>query len=203
MIRMAPEASMKTYIFGLGTGRCGTQSLSRLLDSQTDSMITHEYGEILPWTIKTDRLDRKLQIISERGGVLVGDVASYYLPYVNHIIDKTHNRVKFIILKRDADEVCDSFMKKTSGRDHWRTGHGRPCRWDVAFPKFNDAQDKRDAIRKYCDMYYEMCENIPDELKYTINMTDLNVPTRCLQMLSWLRVEQPVYKKIHTNKNLQ
>ena len=38
----------KKIIFGLGTGRCGTMSLSKLLSHQKNSIISHELGG-LPW----------------------------------------------------------------------------------------------------------------------------------------------------------
>ena len=190
----------KQLIIGLGTGRCGTMSLSKLLTKQPHFHVTHEHGEILPWLITPERFDVKLQAMYNRHAHFVGDVASYYLPYTDYIIDKTLGNVKFIILKRDVEEVCDSFMRKTPGRNHWQTGPGRRCRWDQAFPKFEEAHDKREAIRSYYNQYYELCEDIPIEHKYVINTSDLNVSVQCIQMLAWLGIKQPVYAKIHSNK---
>jgi hypothetical protein len=195
---------MKTYIFGLGTGRCGTQSLAKLLNAQQESKITHEYSSILPWDKDIVAFDNKFKEISSRSGHFIGDVASYYLPYTSHILRKVSQEyIKFIILKRDINEVCESFMRKTHGRNHWQSNHsGRKCKWDIAFPCFNSLHTKREAIKEYYHLYYDMCAEIPEDLKYIINTNDLNSPGEVNRMLDWVGFNNPTFKKIHINKGV-
>ena len=41
---------MRRFIFGMGTGCCGTASLAWLLNSQENAFVGHELFPILPWS---------------------------------------------------------------------------------------------------------------------------------------------------------
>ena len=143
-------------MIGLGTGRCGTTSLARLLKSATGCHVAHEMDRIrthMTWDFTKDGMERAIALIESMPGVMVGDVGFYYLPYVEGISDARPD-VTFICMKRDRQETIESYMKKTEGRDHWRPGMGRPDPWDRMYPKF-DRPTKREAIGAYWDMYYQ------------------------------------------------
>lgn len=148
-------------MIGLGTGRCGTTSLSRLLDSSAECHATHEMDRIrsrLNWAFKREEIEKSLGILASRSAPVVCDVAFYYLPYVEYIAD-TRPDATFVCLRRDREETVESYMLKTEGRDHWRVGGGRPDTWDRLYPKF-DAPTKREAIGMYWDMYYGETERL-------------------------------------------
>ena len=120
-------------VFGIGTGRSGTNSLWRLLKFQAFSVVTHEDRTIKPepfWVVPSnltreaiakDRIDFYKQVRERHGDVLIGDVWSTHLPYVEAYIalDPT---VKVVVLERNREAVVKSFMSKTDYpdvRNHW------------------------------------------------------------------------------------
>jgi len=130
-------------IIGLGTGRCGTQTLARLLNMQKSALITHEKNpHTISWigsddvilsniqefeqAIKTGKPELSITHFATNKNIqekmdsiksvkLVGDVAFYYLPYVRLILKKNFN-IQFICLQRDEEETVNSYIKKTRGK---------------------------------------------------------------------------------------
>lgn len=104
-------------VIGLGTGRCGTQTLAMLLNGCDFRHSTHERAIQLPWkfdeTLYQIRLNEFLVKPHEH------DVALHYLPYISRFI-KDLPELKVIALKRDKKEVINSFMQKTKGQKDWR-----------------------------------------------------------------------------------
>lgn len=193
---------MCNVIIGLGTGRCGTVSLSKLLNYQFDSHISHELFK-LSW-ITDLRYFKEFELnINNRNSAYVGDVASWLLPYANNIIEKYPNS-KFIILKREKEEVITSFLKKTVGRNHWQSHNGidyKFCRYDKCFPKFSNDLTKAEAIGKYWEEYYRMCNQIDSTKCYWLNTEDLNDETECIKMLEFCGFDNPQFIKIKTNES--
>ena len=140
----------KQLIIGLGTGRCGTVSLTNLLVAQGVNA-THENIR-LPWLF-SDEIDTVLNDIISRNENRVSDTALYYLPYIPHIIDKYPN-TKFICLRRNKKDTVNSYIRKTQGRNHWSMEHDMiPNIWDKFYPTYK-ITDKREAIEYYWDEYY-------------------------------------------------
>lgn len=195
---------MKYIIIGLGTGRCGTVSLTNLFKLQSSCGAEHEHtahnsqhGEI--WGKNFTGL---VDYIENRSEKYICDVSFYNLPYVEQLIDMFDN-VKFVVMKRDRQETIDSYMRKTSGRNHWQIHNGtryKHCPWDSIYPKF-EGTDKADAIGKYWDYYYNTCSNIDQSLCYNLNTSDLNNKEKCLDMLNFCGFESPVYKYIKSNQS--
>lgn len=157
---------MKNLIIGLGTGRCGTTSLARLLALQPDSSFVHEGGFpknkyshfLLPWNVDLSKLIEWEKKIKELSGDrnFSGDVGSYFIQYVLAILQKYPN-AKFLCLKREKEQVVQSFIKRTRGRNHWMERipwyQARDIIWDKIFPRFN-VSNKKEAIALYWDIYY-------------------------------------------------
>lgn len=203
-------------IIGLGTGRSGTTSLAHLLNKQPNSVVFHEmnpsmmrfsgtkapvlntikeYEAILdggdPSYLTVD-LGRKqsadkYDALSQMKEVsLLGDIAFYYLTYVEDII-AISNRVRFVCLKRDRSQTINSWIKKSrierwrskwwgerlsalmqripfhESKNFWMDHDGTEWRldpvWDKCFPTFK-ASSKDEAIGKYYDYYYEEAEKL-------------------------------------------
>lgn len=134
---------------GLGTGRSGTSSLAKLLSAQHDALCFHEMNPSVVRFAGTPRpilntidefqaildggapsmltvdlsrgvsaraYDRLRQMTRVR---LIGDIALYYLQYVDLIVERNKN-VRFICLRRDKEETVESWMRKSAvGR--WRS----------------------------------------------------------------------------------
>ena len=198
-------------VFGLGSGRTGTASLSHLIGSQQGSICFHELNptgavfEGNPQPILNtvnefqailDGGDRRLLALDysrpasvakyaelrAAGDVrILGDIAFYYLRYVDDILAVNQN-VRFVCIKRDRSETVDSWLKKSAlkrwtslwiadrfkslvtrtpfhtSKNFWQVHDGAIWQldpvWDKTFPKF-EAASKKQAIEKYWDYYYE------------------------------------------------
>lgn len=194
---------MKNIIIGLGTGRCGTVSLTNLFKSQSSCVAEHEYtahnsqhGEV--WG---DNFMELVDYIESKSEKFVCEISFYNLPYIDQLIDR-YDDVKFIIMKRDRQETINSYLKKTINRNHWQEHDGtryKYCKWDSAYPKFEGA-DKADSIGMYWDYYYETCSNINQALCYNLNLDDLNNEGKCLDMLSFCGFVSPKYLNIKLNQ---
>ncbi len=183
-------------IIGLGTGRCGTMSLSYLLNQQPNVVATHEFPPHMPWDVDLELFDERMRQIQSRcdGDIdTAADVSLYYLPYVERIVETYGDRVRFIALKRDRSETVSSYSKKTAGMNHWVEHDGSRWAlsgWDKCYPKF-DVTDRQDAIGLYWDLYYAECDRLALSLpeQFSIwNMEDLNDKAKVKEILSFADV---------------
>jgi len=207
-------------VIGLGTGRSGTASLAKLMNAQKDAVCFHEmnpscvrffgtprpilntideYQAILdggdPSMLTVDlgravaakRYDELCKMPRVR---LIGDIAFYYLSYVDAIVARNAN-VRFVCLKRDKDATVRSWLRKSEverwrskriadrigaaitrepyheSRNFWMEHDGSKWQldpiWDKCFPKF-PGPTKTEAIEQYWDYYYVEAEKL--EKKY-------------------------------------
>jgi len=192
----------KRLIFGLGTGRCGSMSLANLLTYQSDCLISHELGGA-PWLTwePSKSLNVFMNRIVNRRESIVGDVSFYSLPYANILMDR-YDDVRFVILKRDKEETIKSYMKKTQGRNHWMLHNGSVWRldiWDRCYPKFN-VETKEEALSRYYDHYYELCQQLPQDKCFWLQSSELNDESKCLEMLKFCGIESPRFKIFKKNE---
>jgi len=180
---------MKKFIIGLGTGRCGTSSLSCLLSAQSHIIVPHEYKSPLPWKVSTKQIEERLKDLR----FLNGDIGYYYLSYIKMIMKK-FPQTKFVCLQRDRQKTINSFLKWTINRNHWINHDGtkwnKDPKWDPTFPKFECA-DKNKVLGKYYDHYYSEAHKV--ELKYPSSFkvfpTDyLNTTKGVKQVLSFCQI---------------
>lgn len=97
----------KHLVIGLGSGRCGTRSLARILG------LSHE-GYPLPW--KND--EHLFKISLAKLLQTDGDVGLYWLNYVVDILAEFPD-TKFICLKRDKQETIRSWIRRFDGSDRF------------------------------------------------------------------------------------
>lgn len=130
-------------VIGLGSGRTGTASLSRLFNSQRDAVCFHElnptgcvfegnpqpilntiaeFGRIVAGGPKNrlaidysrEASVKTYEELQQRDQVrLMGDIAYYYLKYVDDVLAQDP-QVKFVCIKRDRTETVDSWLEKSS-----------------------------------------------------------------------------------------
>lgn len=215
-------------VIGLGTGRSGTASLARLLSAQKDALCFHEmnpsavrfFGTPRPFINAIDEFqaildggDRSMLTVDLSRKVaaraydalcqmsrvrLIGDIAFYYLSYVEAIAHHNQN-VCFLCLRRNREETIRSWMVKSMierwpskrfadrlssviTREHYHESHNfwmehdgtawetDPV-WDKCFPKF-EARSKRDAIAMYWDYYYERAEQLRSSHRSVFHIVD-------------------------------
>lgn len=198
-------------VIGLGSGRTGTASLAKLIDSQNNALCFHELNpagavfegnpQPLRNTIRefsailgggekhllaldytrppSVRTYEKLKAMARVD--ILGDIAFYYLTYVEDLLGITRD-IRFVCIKRDKAETVESWLEKSSIRrwkslwmadriksaivrvpfhkshNYWQNHDGSEWAhdpvWDKTFPKF-EAASKREAIEKYWDFYYD------------------------------------------------
>lgn len=169
---MTDPVEPKRLVLGIGTGRSGTVSLANLLDAAPGTHITHEALPRLPWEYAEAPLAQHLKQFRERSEAIVGDVASYWLPYIEEILRRWED-VRIIYVERERAAVVDSFVIKMKGKkNHWMHHNGRRWRrdrnWDQCFPKY-DVDDMATAIGLYWDEYaaraHALCDTYPDHIR--------------------------------------
>lgn len=204
-------------VFGLGTGRCGTSSLASLLNGQPETVCFHELNpSAMAWSgaeatigslmrdfiailgggelyVTADLVAPNRSAPLQRARSLpkisaIGDIGSYYLPYVPFMIEQWPG-LRFPCLRRNRAEVIASFVRKLAQpeasvpRNHWSAENDKRWRrdavWDRCFPTFDEMldEDLEAHVARYYDAYYEMTEGFvtqyPDHLRI-FEITDLN-----------------------------
>ena len=169
----------KQLIISIGTGRCGSVSLSKFLSAHDKVSVLHEgrldsrkIRKLIKWENDEDNLFEWLEfLLSLDGHKFVGDTGMYYLPYIEQIIDK-YPEVKIIVMERNKEEVVKSYIKKTTGRNHWFNHDGKEWekddKWDPCYPKY-DVHNKEEALEKYWEDYKNQTDNLilkfPEKIK--------------------------------------
>ncbi|NQY10974.1 MAG: hypothetical protein HRT71_15875 [Flavobacteriales bacterium] len=183
-------------IFGIGTGRCGTQSLSDLLDRQTNHSMTHEFEGPIPWEFSKDSIKDHIQLLKDNN--LTGDIGFYFLPYIEYIIAELDPNVRFPCLKRDRAQTIKSYDAKSGSRNFWKDHDGskwvKDDKWNIAYPNY-DTEDKLDAIGQYYDEYYSTADALvlkyPDNVK-VFSVDDLNTTEGVEKILTFCSIENPI-----------
>lgn len=198
-------------VIGLGSGRSGTASLAKLLNAQKNALCFHEMnpscvrhtGTAQPIlngvrdmaaildggdpSLLTVDLARAVaakaydELSAMKSVSLLGDIAHYYLSYVEDII-ALELPVRFVCLKRDREKTIASWLRKTqettwpskrladavssvitreaklTERNPWMEHDGTQYAidpvWDKCFPKF-PGPTREAAASQYYDYYYE------------------------------------------------
>jgi len=186
------DTKKRQLIIGLGTGRSGTTSLTKLLDAQPSSFFVHEGGfkvetggnskkilHLLPWNKDLKLMHRLFEILENEseGYDFYGCVALYFLPYVSDIVKK-YPHVKFICLVRSRAEVIKSFSIHAGDFNWWMNHDGSQFRkdpiWDPSFPKLN-AHTREEAIGKYWDDYFEATLELESAYPNNFKAFDLEI----------------------------
>ena len=152
-----------SILLGIGTGRCGLASLAKVLHQQTDVLCSHDEPPRLPWKHGDGRrVMRERFARFRRSGEarLLGDCASFYLPYVEDAIAE-EPEIRIVCLRRPREEVVADFghwVDRTMPlpTNHWARlpapgWHHDPVRTRT-FPQY-DTQDREEGIRLYWDEY--------------------------------------------------
>lgn len=152
------------WVFGLGTGRCGTLSLAHLLGGQAvpRKFMSHERAPILPWVVDHAAIVRKVHQLSlVPDCTLRGDVALYYLPYVRWLLDYLPQS-RFVCLQRDEEATVNSFRRWMRNIDLWTCNPNEQHSWCQCFPKYA-TRDRTQALHYYWQDYYHQARVIQEE----------------------------------------
>jgi len=144
-------------IIGIGTGRCGTLSLSRLLNLQPDAHVLHEKEPHLPW----DRSEPKYIKAHIEGFhrrqerfKFVGDVAFYWLPYLPRLF-REFTDVKVVGLWREKEGFIKSSIRLLHSpiwtKDGEHQKHPNPI-WEQSFPSY-EAESREKVLGIFWEDY--------------------------------------------------
>ena len=149
-------------IIGLGTGRCGTLSLSRLLQ-KVGLKVPHELSPVVSWEDGSAR--NRLDLLNN--SKLDGDVAFWYLNLVEEM-NEMCDKIRFVCMQRNIDETVHSYMRWTAGRNHWMHHLGyewhKDYTWDQCYPKYN-IDSKSQACRLYCEEYHSRSMKLQENME--------------------------------------
>lgn len=181
-----------------------------LLNQQRNANIRHEFYS-LPWETNVKELYVNMCTLLQEGGTYIGDIAFYYINYIGEIM-----RVitpKIICLKRDKDEVIESFYNRNIDRNYWtdpKSEHWNWNKWQLSssmllFPKYR--LDKRDAIAEYYDEYCRIAEYwaklYPNNF-VILEMETLNTEEGIIRILDHYEIENEdrvINAGIHKNRS--
>lgn len=185
-------------VMGLGSGRCGTYSLYRLLEAQKGFISIHE-GFYLPWydidLLTMWRHLERLRVV----GANVHSVATTSFVWINYIpeIMAHMHKPRCICLRRSREETVDSFETRFptfnlfTARDckHWKGQEYEDTVRLFQWPKYS--LPRKEATGAYWDEYYEKAEywagRYPDCFRI-FNIEDLNTETGVTAILNFAGV---------------
>lgn len=182
---------MERVVIGLGSGRCGTASLARLLNLQPNASVTHEACP-LPWEFCRDIWDWNMRKLNSGkppwDKEVVGDVGYYWVNYVERLLNLLPE-TKFICLKRDRQEVMDSYMVHSSGLNVHPTDD-----WFRMFPRYD--LPKKEAVGAMWDDYCKISEGWEKKYPESFKIMDvdkaLNSEDGMREMFDFLLIDNPV-----------
>lgn len=182
-------------IIGIGTGRCGSQSLSELISSQLETVAFHEmywssrgctFRQKYPMSNILDNSFPKLYVSYLKSIVKKFNNHADFIfdigPYTKSCIDevnKSFSNVKYIVLKRDF-ESFDLSMKKIN-----------------KFNKHNILFDKRilpfkSNLEYYNYIYDKGTLNLNNS--FILKTEDLNSEDKIKDLLDFLEYKNPIAK---------
>jgi hypothetical protein len=104
----------QSIILGIGTGRCGMASLAKVLSQQPEMVCSHDEPPLLPWKNSEGRRlipERFARFRKHAKARLLGDVAHFYLPYLEDAIAAEPD-IRIVCLRRPKEEVVASFCQR-------------------------------------------------------------------------------------------
>jgi len=198
-------------IIGLGTGRCGTWTLYRLLNAQPGVAVAHE-GFPLPWQVDVGALWYYLvQMFVNFEGDFIGNVSFVWINYIGKLMGNLKDP-RCICLRRDREEVVESFCAHAPNENHWTDPDSKHYRpevdgagnvYSILFPKYD--LPKTEAIVRYWNKYYALAEYLAMRYPKNFLLIDmhaaLNTEDGQREMLTFAGI--PAYDQaIFLNKKL-
>lgn len=171
------------FVLGIGTGRCGTQTLATFLGLQ--KINTRHESLIMPWEFNQQKADNLIKHLQDAVSIDYPNVAEVnfsLLNYLEYLLEHLSD-LRIIVLKRLKEDTVRSWMKNQPYVNMWtdeshksfKTGdYLKHSELANSFPKYN--AEKSEALARFWDDYYKKAELLaakyPDSIKL-FNMYDL------------------------------
>jgi hypothetical protein len=164
-------------ILGLGSGRCGTMTLTKLFDEQAGVKAEHETVGLY-WVVQKRLFDTAWEKITEPDSI-VANVSFAWLRYIPMACEKDPT-VRCVCLKRDRTATVESFsahLKKFNVWTHYTSPHfdmkySRSMVRINGFPKYD--LPREEAIGRYWDDYYRIADEWQERFPNNFKIFDLN-----------------------------
>ncbi len=162
-------------IIGLGTGRCGTTSLARLLARQQDTTASHEkYGNKQTWIVGHGQTKPLIEgLLSSRNEGVVADVSFSWLNYVEKI-HGAYPDTRFVCLRRERAGFIESYKKLMRGRNNlltWRANMGFPLTalygYEHCLPKYDHLRGQSEDM--IFGFFYDQYDQFARELEHSLD----------------------------------
>lgn len=171
----------------IGTGRCGTVSLSRIVGACRRVVCTHEAYVTNWYTPKESRLRKLISFLSQDDGNLHGEVQPHLLPHLSFVREQLP-ALKVVCLHRPCAEVVASFLRR--GIDKLRPS-ARPrqknTKWVERLPDI-EAYSYADAVRYYWEMYEKYMAEMKDA--FHLEMRELNDDAVVTRLFDFLEIPE-------------
>ncbi len=198
----------RSIILGTAPGLCGDEILAQILSRQPDWAISFQDRPLLPWVKNAagpgirQRIERWR---ATRKARLIGDVASFYLPYLEEAIE-CEPGIRIVCLKRPVEEIVRAFCNWLDGAhpvptDHWlkrpAAGFYHDPFWTRIFPQY-DVASREEGIARYCEEYYRVAGELAGKWPENVRIFDwrsvLEREAGQREMLSFVGI--PVEKQV-------
>ncbi len=174
---------MNRLLLIVGAGRCGLLSLVHVLNRQPGAKVSFEEPPFLPW-----KCDDRVRLVRERfarwrrtrGEGVLGDAASFYLPYLQEALAADPD-LRVVGLKRPREQVAASFKRFLDDANAFPTNHWAeapalgwlhdPLR-TRCFPQY-DVADREAGLRRYWDDYYRTLAELTERRPNQIHVFDM------------------------------
>jgi GR25 family glycosyltransferase involved in LPS biosynthesis len=184
------DLAHKTFIFIIGANSftSGAFELASILNKDPYWHLETESHEMLPWEVDTDKLDKKLRLLSKRDYPKVGDTGHYYINYVKHMMGENQSspRFKFVYLDCEIEESVKNFMDTTPCNvNYWTNGEYEfgdrnsdtppfiiSSEYDITYPKYDTSHTKSESAKKYCEEHKMLAKTL--EINYPPNFRIFN-----------------------------
>lgn len=177
-----PRGEAGQLVMGLGTGRCGSTSLTLLLMAQKAGCFSHEHPPDLPWSLPPPGLRFHLQRFSFLAQMydFIGDVGHWWLPHMETVA-KFFPDFRAVVMKRDKAETVESFVTVKNGDseggvNHWIDHDGSfwgKVPFDRCYPSY-PVRDIREALGLYWEEYYQRCEMLAKRYPGQLRVFDIS-----------------------------
>jgi hypothetical protein len=179
-----PHEMNRRIILGMGAGQCGLTLLPQVLNCQPATRVTHEELPWLPWEKRSGApgiRERLARILATRTQPTVGDVASFYLPYIEEAIADQPG-IRIVCLQRPREEVVAGFRRDLASQsdkriNHWAkepaTGWAHDPFRSFTFPQYDTAEFE-EGIRRYWEEYYTAAGALQERYPEQVRIWDTN-----------------------------
>jgi hypothetical protein len=173
---MAPRV-----VLGMGAGHCGLGLLATILSVQRQARVTLGQPPMLPWEPRIDGPGIAARIARWKAAdaALAGDVAAFYLPYVEAAV-AVEPGIRIVCLARPEAEVVAGFRRHLDRTNplpinHWARdpapGWTHHPVLTQTYPQY-ETPDRDEGLRRYWREYYDRAEGLQRQFPGNVLVVD-------------------------------